>query len=215
MKINRIMLSIILGIAAISSFSAAEMTIVKETGIASWYESAIDGALTANGERFNPEALTGAHKSLPFGTIVSVHNLANGKTVEVRINDRGPYVEGRIIDLTPAAAQAIDMLESGITPVELEIIYEPPIPESLYDRPGDTGWYQVQVGSFANTRTAYMWYTKLLEVGFKPWVQIAQETMLRLTIRWIDEKHLDESLKVLSALGFDNVLVKSEQNPYQ
>lgn len=74
----------------------------------SWYGPGFHGRLTANGERYNMHALTAAHKSLPFGTIVRVTNKRNGKSVDVRINDRGPYVHGRVIDLSKAAHQAID-----------------------------------------------------------------------------------------------------------
>src|SRR5437016_5396333 len=77
-----------------------------QTGIASVYSS---GHLTANGERFNPRALTAAHKTLPFGTKVRVTNLRNHRSVVVRISDRGPFVRGRIVDLTPPGARAIGM----------------------------------------------------------------------------------------------------------
>lgn len=87
-----------------------------ETGIASIY--AYKGERTANGERATPQALTAAHKSLPFGTHVRVVNKKNGRSVVVRINDRGPFVRGRIIDLTPAGARALGF--SGLAPVELE-----------------------------------------------------------------------------------------------
>ncbi|MFA7018822.1 MAG: septal ring lytic transglycosylase RlpA family protein, partial [Sphaerochaetaceae bacterium] len=126
----------------------------REQGIASWYASE-PGTLTANGEGFDPEAMTAAHKTLKFGTIVRVHNLEDNQTVDVRINDRGPFIENRIIDLTPSAAKALQMYEKGIIEVELEILAVPDIPESKYDRPGDTGWYRIQIGSFSNIQTAY------------------------------------------------------------
>lgn len=84
-----------------------------ETGIASVY--GYHGGKTASGERANPDHLTAAHKSLPFGTMVQVTNKKNGRTVMVRINDRGPFVRGRIIDLTPAAASQLGL--SGVAPV--------------------------------------------------------------------------------------------------
>jgi peptidoglycan lytic transglycosylase len=92
-----------------------------QTGIASVYANG-DGhawSKTANGERVNPNALTAAHKSLPFGTRVTVTNKRNGRSVTVRINDRGPFVRGRIIDLTPAGARAIGV--SGLSPVALTV----------------------------------------------------------------------------------------------
>jgi len=95
---------------------------VKFRGVASYYDDKFEGRMTANGEIFNQFELTAAHNTLPFGTIVKVTNLKNGKTVHVRINDRGPFAEGRIIDLSKSAAAEIGMLEDGIAEVEIEII---------------------------------------------------------------------------------------------
>ncbi len=88
-------------------------------GEASWYGPGFAGRKTANGERYNPNGLTAAHKTLPLGTMVEVTNLDNEKSVVVRINDRGPYVHGRIIDLSKGAAQKIGMMGSGTAPVEV------------------------------------------------------------------------------------------------
>jgi rare lipoprotein A len=95
---------------------------MKERGIASWYGRDFNGWLTASGETYNMEALTGAHRTLPLGTVVRVTNVENGKQVRVRINDRGPYVNGRIIDLSHAAAEKLGMTELGISAVSLEVI---------------------------------------------------------------------------------------------
>jgi len=91
----------------------------RKTGIASWYKM---GKVTANGERFNPNGLTAAHRHLPFGTKVRVTNIKNGRKVVVRINDRGPFIKNRIIDLAYGAARRIGLDQSGITKVKLEII---------------------------------------------------------------------------------------------
>ncbi len=90
-----------------------------ETGIASFYSETYNGKKTANGDIYNSSQLTAAHKKLPFGTKVTVTNLSNGKTVKVRINDRGPYVSGRIIDLTSTAAKKIDMVNAGVAKVKI------------------------------------------------------------------------------------------------
>jgi len=92
------------------------------TGEASWYGPGFHGQTTANGETFNQEELTAAHRSLPFGTKVKVTNINNGRSVVVRINDRGPFAAGRVIDLSAAAARVIGLLSSGIAPVQLEIL---------------------------------------------------------------------------------------------
>ena len=88
-------------------------------GMASWYGK---GQMTASGERFNRHEMTAAHRTLPFGTLVRVTNTRNGKSVVVRINDRGPYGHGRIIDLSEAAAKKLDMIDAGVAPVTLEVI---------------------------------------------------------------------------------------------
>jgi len=90
------------------------------TGTASYYGSKFHGRTTANGEQFDMRTFTAAHRSLPFGTIVRVTNLNNGKMVFVTINDRGPYVGKRIIDLSKAAAKQLDMVDAGISRVKIE-----------------------------------------------------------------------------------------------
>ncbi|MFV3307317.1 septal ring lytic transglycosylase RlpA family protein [Pseudomonas sp. NY15181] len=92
----------------------------RAEGTASYYGKAHHGKRTASGERFNLNALTAAHRTLPFGTRVKVTNLNNGRSVVVRINDRGPFGRGRIIDLSRAAAEQLNMLRTGTAPVRLE-----------------------------------------------------------------------------------------------
>lgn len=96
-----------------------------ETGIASWYGIPYDGRRSANGEIFDMRKLTAAHRTLPFDTWVEVTNLANRKRVEVRITDRGPFVNGRIIDLSLAAAREIDMVQKGVERVRIKVIRKP------------------------------------------------------------------------------------------
>ncbi|MBD2292573.1 septal ring lytic transglycosylase RlpA family protein [Anabaena sphaerica FACHB-251] len=91
-------------------------------GLASWYGYDWAGRKTANGERFNPEAMTAAHRSLPMGTKVRVTNTRNGQSVVVRINDRGPYIGGRIIDLSLGAARILGMMNSGVAPVRIDVL---------------------------------------------------------------------------------------------
>ncbi len=97
-----------------------------QTGIASFYANMFNGRKTANGEIFSNNKMTAAHRTLPFGTMVLVTNLANGRQVIVRINDRGPYVKGRIIDLSRAAAQEIRMVGRGVAKVRVDIIKADP-----------------------------------------------------------------------------------------
>ena len=93
-----------------------------DNGRASWYGTTAHGKQTANGEIYNRYALTAAHKGLPFGTVVRVHNLKNNKHVLVRVNDRGPFVKGRIVDVSLKAAEILKMTQSGVVPVYLEVV---------------------------------------------------------------------------------------------
>ena len=110
-----------------------------ETGVASWYGYPFHGRAAADGEIYSMHKLTAAHRTLPFNTWVRVVNLTNAKAVEVRITDRGPFVDGRIIDLSHAAARELEMVRPGIAPVRLEVLRSPP------DAPGS---FAVQVGAF-------------------------------------------------------------------
>jgi rare lipoprotein A len=93
-----------------------------EVGKASWYGRALAGRPTASGEPFRPWKRTAAHKTLPFGSVVRVTRTGTGATVRVVINDRGPFVAGRVIDLSRRAARRIDMLQVGVTPVEVKVV---------------------------------------------------------------------------------------------
>jgi rare lipoprotein A len=94
----------------------------SQTGKASFYADKFEGHPTASGEKYKHNKLTAAHKTLPFGTVVRVTNLANGSTVDVVINDRGPYVDGRVIDLSRSAAEKLGFINLGVTDVKLDII---------------------------------------------------------------------------------------------
>lgn len=96
-------------------------------GSASWYGSKFQGKRTSNGERFNKRRLTAAHKTLPFNTVVSVTNLKNNKSVNVRINDRGPFKGDRIIDLSEKAANCLDLKKDGIGYIKLQVLAKPSI----------------------------------------------------------------------------------------
>ena len=95
---------------------------IKDRGIASWYGEQFHGKLAANGEIFDMEALTAAHRTIPLGSIVRVVNLTNGKHLHVRITDRGPYMNGRILDLSHAAAVLLEMDRGGLAHIQVEIV---------------------------------------------------------------------------------------------
>lgn len=105
-----------------------------ESGISSWYGHDYPARCTANGETYDAEAYTAAHKILPFNTIVRVKNLDNGKSVTVRINDRGPFVEGRVIDLSKKAAGDLDILSVGLAEVKIYLVKESDNSEPDYNQ---------------------------------------------------------------------------------
>ena len=109
------------------SESTIESPIEKEPekGIASWYGPGFAGRQTANGERFDPSEFTAAHPSLAFDTVVELCLLETGHCTQARINDRGPYITGHIIDVSQAVAEELDMIERGIAEVSVEIISQP------------------------------------------------------------------------------------------
>ena len=107
-----------------------------QIGMASWYGAWHRGRATANGEPFDDHAFTAAHRSLPFGTVLRVTNLATGRVVTVRINDRGPYVQGRILDLSGAAAKALGITRGGLARVRIEQIASSKTPDYMITASG-------------------------------------------------------------------------------
>lgn len=125
-----------------------------ERGVASWYGPGFHGNKTANGERYDMYALTAAHRTLPLGSVAIVHSLASGRHVTVRINDRGPFAKGRVLDLSLAGAQALGMTGNGTDQVELRVVGYDPQPEGM-------GVLRVQAGSFADLQNARALLTRL------------------------------------------------------
>jgi len=163
----------ILALVVVLSFLAATWAAGPETGTASWYGYPFHGRPAASGEVYDMETLTAAHPSLPFNTRVRVVNLENGKAVEVRITDRGPFIPGRIIDLSHAAARSLGMIIPGTVPVSIEVIgtIEDPTPSpapipavapALFRQPSPPpapavpppGLFFVQAGSFIDRENA-------------------------------------------------------------
>jgi len=121
--------------------------VLVETGIASWYGPPYHNRRGSNGEIYDMHAMTAAHRTLPLGSIVRVVNLDTKASVVVRITDRGPFVEGRVIDLSKAAAEKIDMLQKGTMPVRLEVL-KTPLPIA------NGGRWAVQIGAFDHEKAA-------------------------------------------------------------
>jgi rare lipoprotein A len=117
---KRIIPVLFFGLAVFAAAQETSAGLFRQEGIASWYGPEFDGQPTASGEIFNSALLTAAHPALPFGTMVTVTNKQNNRTVTVRINDRGPFVSARIIDVSKAAAEQLDMIATGTAPVLVE-----------------------------------------------------------------------------------------------
>ncbi len=167
--------------------------VAVERGVASWYGPGFHARLTASGERYDMDGMTAAHPTLPFGTLVEVRNLDNGRTTVVRINDRGPFAKNRIIDLSRAAAREVGMIGPGTARVELVVVgmeahgprafavqvgafQQPDRAEELAARlrgdfPGvvvssDAVWHRVQVGTFAARADAERLRARLARRGY-------------------------------------------------
>jgi rare lipoprotein A len=158
--------------------TAAELEPAKpgtvEKGEASWYGHPYHGRRTASGERYDMHQLTAAHRTLPFETWVVVTRRDNGRSVEVRINDRGPFIQGRVIDLSFAAARRIGLDVDGVAPVAVEVVgrhrpspEETPSPPAIEDAAGVACWW-VQVGAFGDPANSQRAVERLEAAGEHP-----------------------------------------------
>lgn len=130
MKLTK--LSIVVALTVLTQLASAQIT---EIGLASFYADKFDGKTTASGETFSQKKLTGAHRTLPFGTVVRVTNMDNNLSVEVTINDRGPFVEKRIIDLSRSAAEKLQFINNGTASVKVEVLHLPESATATTDEP--------------------------------------------------------------------------------
>ena len=185
-----------------------------EYGEASWYGGKFQGRQTANGEKFDTNMLTAAHKTLPFNTIVEVKNLENEKTVHVRINDRGPFVEGRIIDLSRAAAARLDVVGKGVADVEVRIVENPSELNGNKDHNAETGLLQhewiIQIASFANRENAEKVIKTLDNNDFSPFLELTPSGNMRIILKNITDSQIEPIKNRLGKLGFTAVLLRKQ-----
>jgi rare lipoprotein A len=176
-----------------------------ERGVASWYGAEYHGRPTASGEIYDMHAPTAAHQTLPFGAIVEVKNRENGNRFEVRINDRGPFVKGRIIDLSYAAAERLGMVATGTARVEVTLL--------RYERPDDgRGAFAVQLGAFRERDRARALAARAGR--HYPNVDVYEDdTWSRVQIRGLAGRDEAESLRgELDRAGYDAVIVRVREN---
>lgn len=169
----------------------------EQTGIASWYGGIFQGRQTANGETYDTYGYTCAHKTLPFGTVLEVENLNNDRTVRVRVNDRGPFVDGRIIDLTYAAAADLDMIREGTAEVRITAV-EDSLPEVRFN---------VQVGAWGDLENAVIHRKRLEEAGLAPTASLSDNGITRLAITEVAEADVFPLTQILESLGYTDLFI--------
>lgn len=180
-------------------------------GNASWYGPDFHGKSTSNGETYNMHDMTAAHKTLPMNTIVKVTNKNNGKSTVVRINDRGPFIETRIIDLSNTAAHNIDMVGAGTAPVKVEILgfhsrekRDIPLLKDLRDTPQDQtiDGFALQIASFARFDGAVATQKKYNNTdGYKTVIKDVQTSSGRLFRVWLKGFRSEQEARDYKALG--------------
>ncbi|MCQ2592321.1 MAG: septal ring lytic transglycosylase RlpA family protein [Treponema sp.] len=209
---------------------AQNLQVYKKNVTASFYAEAFHGKPTSNGEVFNMNDFTCAHKSLPFDTILKVTNLQNGKSVKVRVNDRGPFVVDREIDLSKAAAIKLDMITSGTTKVKLEIVKlgentklsqqtAKKAEEIMASKQAkiqvqeskDNAKWDIQLGAFSSKENATTLAKKLSKDGFSNIVFQKTSNIIRVAIKEVDSKSLPEIEKKLKEKGYTEYTVRKRK----
>lgn len=192
---------------------------LEQEGLASWYGGKFQGRQTASGEIFDTNELTAAHKSLPFGTIVKVTNLENGKSTVVRINDRGPFVPGRIIDLSRAAAAHIGLAGQGVAKVRIQVL-APDSPEAadLAVNPGagaalsrTAATYSIQVAAFRNREYAERSLASLTHKGFTGALEKTTEGIYRVLVHNVPESQLPAVKQRLREYGWVDFVTRRQE----
>jgi len=177
----------------------------SEEGLASWYggDDGFEGKPTASGEIYDSSKLTAAHRDLPLGTVVAVKNLDNGRTVRVRINDRGPFVHGRVIDLSRAAASDLGLIGPGVGPVRITIVAPGAVPTPS---PSGGEW-SVQVGSFGEPGRAQRHAARVREAGFPVYLE-PYDGLTRVKVGPFDSRAAAEKkLAELETSDFEGIVV--------
>jgi rare lipoprotein A len=183
----------------------------EQTGLASWYGSAHEGRPTASGELFDSGDLTAAHRTLPFGTRLLVTDLESGRAVEVRVNDRGPFVDGRILDLSYAAAVLLAATGRGVIPVKLQIIGVAAAPRAIAGSSAASHGYSLQIGAFTARERADRLRRALDEAGSPAMISevlVGGAPLYRVRIGpFPDRSTADAAARRLAARGYASVLV--------
>lgn len=208
-----------------SAASLAFSEILSANAEASYYAEKFHGRKTASGEIFNMNALTCAHKTLPFGTVLRVTNLKNNATVDVRVNDRGPFVKGREIDVSKAAAQKLGMIKTGTARVRIEVIApggkSSAVSNASSSRNANPSarqagsasvvradYWDVQVGSFSSHENANRLAQNLLRSGFENVYFQKTSSVTRVVLKKVPDAQLPSTESRLRAGGYADYVVK-------
>ncbi len=227
-------LILLLSVFFLSNIFALEL--YKEKAVVSYYADKFHGKKTANGEIFNMYDMTCAHKTLPFNTVLRVTNLANGKTVDVRVNDRGPFVAGREADLSKGAASKLGMIQSGTANVKIQIVkmgantkqsavsakkaQKIPLAKSKgtttvktikKDAYKSGTLYDIQLGSFSDEKNAKNYAQKVAKAKFKNVAIQKSKSGTKVSVIKVDGKNVPTLVKQLEDSGFSNALVKERK----
>jgi rare lipoprotein A len=182
------------------AFSVLPLFGIQE-GLASWYGGKFHGRTTSSGETFDTNEKTAAHRTLPFGAIVKVVNLDNGKSTVVKINDRGPFVAGRIIDLSRAAAEELGMVSQGVARVSLEVL----------DLARTRDLYAIQVGAYSRAGNADNARRRVEEAGFAVFFEKNAAGITRVLVRGLPEKDVPDAVGRLRGMGFTSLVVRKDR----
>jgi rare lipoprotein A len=189
-------------VAFVLSVSAGAVNAFEAEGLASWYGGKFQGRRTASGEIFDTNELTAAHRSLPFESIVRVTNTLNDRSVVVRINDRGPFVDNRIIDLSRAAADAIGL--TAVAPVVLEVLH----------KQQETTLRTIQVGAYSERGNALAAVERLSSGGLSPVIESdaddPRRPIHRVILQGIEESEIPDLRGRLADLGYGDILVRKK-----
>jgi rare lipoprotein A len=188
-----------------------------ERGLASWYGAEFAGLPTASGEIFRPEKISAAHRTLPLGTVVDIRNEANGKTVRLPINDRGPFVAGRIIDLSRAAAATLDSVTAGVVPVTLTVVsvgtnarIRAAAADDLARAGGAPPAWAVQAGAFASAENARRLRERLATRYPSPWVEDFQGLRRVKFGPYTRREEAEAAAATLGEMGLAGIVVASQ-----
>lgn len=231
MRKSILFLALSLVLLSADVFASAALSVYKSSAVASYYADKYHGRKTSNGEVFNMYDLTAAHKTLPFNTKVKVTNLSNGKSVVVRINDRGPFVKGREIDLSKAAAVKIGMIKSGTAKVSLEIIgsdgaasasqvqkagaSEIPSASDFAKNAGVANYdrWNIQLGAFSSRRNAALFAADAQAAGIKRLAyQTTKSGIVRVIVKDLPTEKVQSVLDALERKGFKDYLVRARKD---